>query len=196
MARLSRGSWLTVSLVGVCILLALVVWTELSVEPRPERREMAAALPDPEPDPVRPEEITIGVLGLQDYEEIVRRPLFSDTRKPYEPAQPKGGQSASKVPPLAADNLIVLGIVISPDMTIAIFQDKRTKKIVKAAQGTNIGGWEIMEIREDGVTIRLNDRQTTLMLHRPDDKKKAAPKRRTGRRSKQGLADARARLAG
>ena len=194
MARLSRGSWLTVSLGAACVALALVVWAELSVEPRPERGETTATVPDPEPEPtpVRPEEMTISVLALEDYEEIVRRPLFSDTRKPQEPAENKDAGKASKGPRIVADNLVVLGVVITPEKSVAIFLDKKTKKIVKATQGTTISGWEVVEINEKGATIRLGERQTTLMLYRPDDKKKAAPKRKPRRRPKEGLADARA----
>ncbi len=192
MARLSRSAWLVAALAGLCVILALVVWMELSVEPRAVSRQTSAVPPQGEAEFHQPEDMTIAFARLQDYEEIVRRPLFSTTRRPEEPDKPKVIPNASKVSAPAADSLIVLGIVISPETTIAVVQDKKTKKIVKAAQGTNINGWEVTEIREDGVTIRLGERETTLMLHRPDDKKPTAPKRKPKRRARGGLADARA----
>ena len=191
MARLSRSAWLPTSLAVVCLALALVVWKQLAVEPRSESRELAAAPANTGPEADEREEMTITFAQLQDYDEIVRRPVFNKTRRPEEPSTPKVSSRQAKASTPAASNLIVLGTVISPDTTMAVFMDKKTRKIVKAVQGTSINGWEVAEIRKDGVTIRSKDQEATLMLHRPDDKKRATPKRKPARRAKGGLADAR-----
>ena len=190
MGRLSRRAWTALSLAGVCIALALVVWAELSVVPRAAIPETPATVAATEQQADEPEAMTFSFTRLQDYEEIVRRPLFNATRKPDETEQAETSPDVRQAPMGEAQSLVVLGIVISPEMTMAVVQDKKTKKIVKAALGTTIHGWEVTEIREDGITIRLKDREAKLKLYKPADKKKAVPKRKPRRRPGGGLADA------
>ena len=93
--------------------------------------------------------------------EVVERPLFHASRRPVP-------QEADDTPALAAAelrNLTLIGILISPETQLAIFQDKGTQAL-RLEAGATVGKWSLAEVRADGVTLRRGSETHVIALHK------------------------------
>lgn len=92
------------------------------------------------------------------FEAIVERPLFSQTRRPTPPklaaAEPQAQASPALPPPPLAATL--LGIIISPDVKSAVVR-MSSGKSVTVIEGGSIDGWELKRIEPDLAQFRYND---------------------------------------
>ena len=92
---------------------------------------------------------------------MVERPLFHASRRPVP-------QDADDTPALAAAevrNLTLIGILISPETKLAIFQDKGPQAL-RLEAGATVGKWSLAEVRADGVTLRRGGETHVISLHK------------------------------
>ena len=82
------------------------------------------------------------------FEEILRRPIFSPTRRP-----PPELKAAPESPPVAPD-LVLAGIILSGQERIAIAFEESTKEAVRLGEGTDYRGWTVKEILSDWVVLQ------------------------------------------
>jgi hypothetical protein len=101
--------------------------------------------------------------GLEHYSELEQRPLFSETRRPPEPevvaeAAPEPVLLGRRVTPL------LIGVMITPERRSALLFDPDRQAVVTVVQGSSAAGWELEEVRADGVTLRQGAQTLGLAL--------------------------------
>jgi hypothetical protein len=104
---------------------------------------------------------TLAFEPLEKFREVVERPLFHASRRPVP-------QDADDTPALAAAevrNLTLIGILISPETKLAIFQDKGAQAL-RLEAGATVGKWSLAEVRADGVTLRRGGETHVISLHK------------------------------
>jgi hypothetical protein len=82
------------------------------------------------------------------FEEILRRPIFSPTRRP-----PPDREAVAESPPVALD-LMLAGIILSGQQRIAIAVEEGTQEVVRLGEGTDYRGWTVTEILPDRVVLQ------------------------------------------
>lgn len=96
---------------------------------------------------------------LQQYEEIVARPIFSEGRRPEAHLSATG--------PVVDAPFSLKGVVITPQVREAWLVRKGSPDIVRAIVGHSIDGWEIDAIERDLVRLRRGSQGMALLLERP-----------------------------
>jgi type II secretory pathway component PulC len=103
--------------------------------------------------------------ATSDFEAIVKRPLFSETRRPSSPPEPAPTPIPSKqeapAVPLAAT---LIGIVISPDTRTAVLRMGDGKNVT-VAEGESVDGWKLSQVMPEAV--RFQHVATTIELSFP-----------------------------
>lgn len=152
MARRRSGSGLRPVLLLLCAGLGAVVYAQWSAPP--DRRLVDNARP-PAAEPVKPlppaKEFTPPL--AEDFEEMVERPLFMQTRRPPVPAA-----APAEAPPPPKEtpkgDFVLVGVVISPVERLALVQQVGLTDILRVGIGRTLNGWELTEIHPDRVTFR------------------------------------------
>lgn len=96
---------------------------------------------------------------LQQYEEIVARPIFNEGRRPEAPLLATG--------PMVDAPFSLRGVIITPQVREAWLARKGSPDIVRAIVGHSIDGWEIVAIERDRVRLRRGSQGMVLLLERP-----------------------------
>ena len=153
------------SLLIACLVLAAVLAVQLN---SPLADESADSSPPSEiaapPDAAVAAKTAGAILAfepLDKFREVVERPLFHATRRPVP-------QDADDTPALAAAelrSLTLIGILISPETKLAIFQDKGPQAL-RLEAGATVGKWALAEVRADGVTLRRGGETHVISLHK------------------------------
>lgn len=121
---------------------------------------------------------------IEQYNEITTRPLFAPDRKPYVPIpsqtetkklQVKKNTPVTKLP----NQLLLTGIVISPELQLAILQSGKTKSLQRVKLGESIDGWTLDEIHNRYVILKNGAHTHTLELEVKGSTSTAHPKQVT-----------------
>lgn len=146
---------------GVCIVLALVVggleldWGRQFYAPLPVLRKSAVK---PAENPLLPE-FALPPLE-QGYPETVKRPLFVVTRLPAPPPPPP----APPKPAMQKGQFILLGSIITQDVSIALLKEKSSGKTYRVAKGKEINGITLEKVEAQKVTLTQGDDREELLL--------------------------------
>jgi hypothetical protein len=126
-----------------------------------ETTDNASAITDIAAKPVN----SFSISSLEDYQEIVDRPLFYETRRPPSPEVPEVAvqEEPEEEQPLA---LTLIGVMVTPDAKVALVQNDDTNKVERLKLGDEIGGWEVQFIDSDNVVINKSDETKELALLR------------------------------
>ena len=149
----STGFWLL-----ICTALAAVVGLELSsgVSIAPQVTAAPAPLAEAAPAAQRfeapPEDA---------FDEIVLRPLFFESRRPFVP--PPADAAAAEAPPAEALAVELVGTLVTDQGRAALVQPEGGEAVWRR-KGEKIAGWELRKIESDQITLRLGDETTTLTL--------------------------------
>lgn len=128
--------------------------------------------------PVIPEVQPLGglnVASLDKYNEIIRRPLFLDTRRPPEDP-PEDPPEPSPEPPSADETFTLLGVVLTPEATMALLQDDKSGEIARVQVGEQVNGWHLKAVQANSVSLSKGDQAVDLPLVR--DRSQPAPQAR------------------
>ena len=145
-----RGSgWLASTLLlGVCLVLAALVYVQAQREaPGPAPSGGGA----PPPLAALPAQPSYAMAPVEDFSTILDRPLFSPTRRP--PAQ--GVVSAAAPEPELQVTLV--GVIISSEEQIAIVRLKDADRFARLSVGDSFQGWILDSIEPSRVTFRRGD---------------------------------------
>lgn len=113
--------------------------------------------------------------SLDEYGEMVNRPLFVQGRRPIEPSD------SGTLEPLVLSDFehLLIGIYGPEEKMSALFKNVKVRgqepKYFKVLVGDDIQGWQVDEIRRDKVILSQGDSQKQAMLHKP--RPKQAPKK-------------------
>lgn len=97
---------------------------------------------------------------VEDFEEIVRRPLFNRERRPIEKAATDAADDTQ------ADAFTLVGVVLTPEQQVAIIYSKTQKQPVKVALWEWIEGWRLVSVQASVVELRKGKRSLELALQR------------------------------
>lgn len=163
-----RTNLSTLALAGLCAALALLVWSQLEGDPRAQRARTELASIELAP-PVSVEEPRLGFAPIDRYEEIVRRPLFNETRRPQADASQALAADAPSGRDDASAALSLSGIAITPQKTLALIEDARHGRVLRLELGASVGGWRLERIDADRVTLRHDDTRRELVLYEHEE---------------------------
>lgn len=141
--RISRSRMLALCLVAGCALLALVINWEIGSSQDPGRFDRARLNDDANGTPDLPSG-EFEFPPLDAFAEFIERPLFSKTRRPYEPPVDAKDKPQPKAVP--APDWVLVGTVITPEKPSALLWDKRHKQFVTLEPGMDSGGWQLVEV--------------------------------------------------
>lgn len=164
-----KGHLAGIALAGACVGLAAVIALQLSVEgpgTGPDRGAPGGGQ-DWRPPPLRGEMAALP--PLEHYQEIVKRPLFSSTRsRPVVQDDSKAPVTQAVADP-TLEQLVLTGVVLSPQGRLAILRNERTNKVMHLPEGADVGRWSLEVVAHDGVTFRFRDAKKVLPLYKDRD---------------------------
>jgi general secretion pathway protein N len=168
-------------LAGLCGLMLVVIVLQLQFPPRFEE------VTDTAPGNPNLEDLTVqrqateefALAPLEDYEEIVTRPLFRPDRRPPEEtlaeAEAKARAAAeeqqrveeAQAAQTPIEELFVLnGVVVTEQKTIALLQDIENNRNLRVSEGENLEDRLVKQIAPNRVLFSSNGREETLELVR------------------------------
>lgn len=183
-ARASRV-W-TIVLLLVCIALALAILRQLDTG---HRLGMAGdgrvAQTQPPINALAALEAPSLLAPLEDFSEIVDRPLFSETRRPYEPEEGEvAAEDLSDESGQESQRLVwqLVGVMISPQGREALVQHNVSKESMKVEQGEALDGWTVEQVSPGGVILSQGSRRHELELRDYEEEEPPAKPARRKRR--------------
>jgi hypothetical protein len=148
----------TLALVMLCVLLLGVVIVELF---NPPRLGQLPGVPFPPASPVAELDVEkFPIRRLNQYDEIVERPLFLASRRPPEERE-EAPQSRT-----AEEELRLLGVLLAPQRIVALLQVDSSGKTARLEVGEKANGWQLETISARSVSLRRGDRVKNLQLVR------------------------------
>ncbi len=96
---------------------------------------------------------------IDQYSEIVARPLFDKSRKGYVTTRTKKIASSNEL-----SHLVLVGTARSSDVQIGIIADTKAKQMERLKVGENYQGWKISEVEKDYILFQNNDLEHKLFL--------------------------------
>jgi hypothetical protein len=137
--------------------LALVNWRIMELEPAPP---LAVASNVETPGAPVAGQKPIEPLPLSDFDEIVRRPVFSASRSRFVPTE-----RARTVAGPGSPDIRLAGIAIDTNAKRALLQTAQQPQARWVEQGESIDGWLLQVVREDAVIIASGQQAHELRLY-------------------------------
>ncbi len=119
-----------------------------------------------EPIPLNP----LAAVTVEQFAEIVDRPLFNPTRTPPPPVEDAApAQVAGPAPPAPEESakpedFTLLAVAVADDARIAMLRWNKTNEVFHLKQGQFLSDWELRSVGEKEVTIGRNDVSFSLKL--------------------------------
>ena len=96
-------------------------------------------------------------LPTETFSEIIARPLFMDTRRPYVAPVSTDANKHKRLRQTEPDILTLISlsaIVITNEKRIALIEDNRTGKLQQLHQGEMYGGWTLTDVGTNSITMQ------------------------------------------
>ena len=156
MMRRNRAKSRLVVLLGLlCVLLAWVIYEEISGIPAIRATEAGGIATPGVPAPVSSEAM-FAMPDKQSLAVILERPLFTQTRRP--------SRVASERAPAGSADFTLSGVLISGEERSALIRASNSEIVQQLKRGENIGGWTLVEIAADRVIVRRDTIETEIFL--------------------------------
>lgn len=161
MPKWSREYLLTAVLAGVAAVLALSLAVEWLVLERSGSREVSPPSARTAPAPIDDTEIEgdFELPPLEDYRQMVERPLFMETRRPGA----ETNEAAAPQSPPRPINLKLMGVVWTPHGKIALLVDAKGKYRRLKMQDM-LDGWTLVDLESDRATLQQGEKREVLPL--------------------------------
>jgi hypothetical protein len=161
MKHITFGNRLTLYLLLSCVLLAGILTVESTHAPR---LEVDALL---EQKPAPPGEVLISRTQympppIRAFDEILKRPLFNESRLPPPPPPEKVAARPTTV--AAHIRLKLEGVAITPGARIAVLRDLTTQKMLHLAEGATHNAWKLESVHTDKALFKFNQQTVELEL--------------------------------
>ncbi len=170
-------------LAGLGLVLGWLVFELYRESPDPAIDEGGAGGPAAAVEPLPPEP-SFSMPPIEDFAETVERPIFSSTRR----------ARAGPAPEVAAPepsglSFVLEGVVITSAKRWALLRPEGGGDIIRLAEGGQVGGWRVIAIHPDKISLRRDEVETVLelifKLAPPPVKKPPAKERRARKRARQ-----------
>jgi hypothetical protein len=153
---------LTAVLGFVCTLLLAILVSELLFPPSPSVIMPEASRTPQSPLPVKKDDFSLP--SLSQFQAIIERPLFLQSRRPVPSATTETSPTASKETRLNQYSLTA--VVIVPDKRLALLRSTTDKKIHKIEEGQDLQGWKLKEIKDESALFQQVNESQELRLQR------------------------------
>jgi hypothetical protein len=153
---------LTAVLGFVCTLLLAILVSELLFPPSPSVITPEASRTPQSPLPVKKDDFSLP--SLSQFQAIIERPLFLQSRRPVPSATTETSPTASKETRLNQYSLTA--VVIVPDKRLALLRSTTDKKIHKIEEGQDLQGWKLKEIKDESALFQQVNESQELRLQR------------------------------
>jgi hypothetical protein len=141
----------------VCFALCGVIYAELD---RGSMEQPANAAPAPRVQPkVAPVPASFTMPPLQQYAELIARPLFSESRRPMEGPREAATESSG---------FALLGIVVSESGRYALLEHGKPPRVHRLGEGEALAGWTIEQIQLDRLVVRNGTTREQLKPKAPE----------------------------
>jgi type II secretory pathway component PulC len=117
------------------------------------------------------EEDSYGLPDIEEYSDMVDRPLFIEGRRPPDAEEASADASAVQTPL----TLKLMGVVFTPRDKTALLVDLKGK-YKRARKNTVVDGWKLVEVEHDKVILTQGEEQRELRLLKPKPKSAASGK--------------------
>ena len=116
---------------------------------------------------------------LEQYSEVMARPLFIAARRPESPPE----DTAPEPPPADPERtFVLLGVMMTPETTMVLLQpEEPNAKPERVRAGGTVGGWRLETVLPDRVVLRKDQATQELKLVRPRTPPGPRPARRPAR---------------
>ena len=165
---------LTTVLGFVCALLLAILVSELLFPPSPSVITPEASRTPQSPLPLKKDDFSLS--PLSQFQAIVERPLFLQSRRPIPGATTETSPTASKETRLNQYSLTA--VVIVPDKRLALLRSTTDKKIHKIEEGQDLQGWKLKEVKDESALFQQVNESQELRLQRKTPPQFAANKQR------------------
>lgn len=145
-------------LCAVVTALCLVNWWVMALEPAPP---LAAASSADTPEPPVFGQRPIDPRPLSDFEEIVRRPLFTASRKPFVVST----EATQTLAGLRSPDIRLAGVAIDAGKKQALLRTPQQPQGRWVEQGDSIDGWLLQSVRDDAVIVASGQQTHELRLY-------------------------------
>ncbi len=120
--------------------------------------------------PSRPEgyDLAFSAPPIEEFSEILARPVFNKDRKPYrKPPPPPEPEPEKKAPPPPAPpvSLALDGIVIFAGQQKALIRKDEEQDGTAVARGEKIAGWTLVELNGNNAVLKKNGKTRSLSLY-------------------------------
>lgn len=159
-SRIRSGSLLLLG--GGAAALAYVNWRVLQFDPgaAPTAAEMES-----------PQLVTAAAVvdapyqkrDLSDFDEVVKRPIFTASRRPFAPPAPE--PAATREPERLPADLRLMGVLIDSDRKQALLRTKQHPAGHWVKEGQSVEGWLLRSVRTDGAVLAAGPRTHELRLY-------------------------------
>ena len=152
---------LVVVLCAVVAGLAAINWWVLQLDPVPARGERIV-LASVGAIPVslsRPGDES----ALSDFDEVIRRPVFAASRRPFVQSEPTVVQQPARA--LPPPDIRLIGISINADKKQALLRTAQQPRGRWIGEGENVDGWVLRSVRADAVVIASGQQSHELRLY-------------------------------
>ena len=103
---------------------------------------------------------------ISEFDEIIQRPLFSNSRKPEEENVEKIVKPEIKIKPVKKPEFMLTGIVLTNEEELALIKSRKEPRIQRLRLDETIEGWKLIEIDPGLVILSSGDQQITLNIER------------------------------
>jgi type II secretory pathway component PulC len=148
-------SRLVVLLGLLCVLLAWVIYEEIAGIRAIKVTEAGGVAAAGAPATI-PSEATFAIPDRQSLAVILKRPLFTQTRRP--------SSIANDGAPAGSPNFTLSGVMISGGERSALIRSGDTGILQQLKPGENVAGWTLVEIETDRVIVRRDATETEILL--------------------------------
>ena len=180
--RRKSGPTLPMMLLIVCIGLAGVIYQGIGAVSQPQAINAADSGPT-RALPALPAELRFAMAPMEDFVEVVERPMFSATRRPPSPEAAAASASAAEAVVEELD-LVLKGIIVSARGRIVMLSETSGGGTVTLTQGQQHKGWTLAEIQPEQVTFRRDGLERELALQYDVAPVVRKPTRKSRRQSK------------
>lgn len=155
----------------------------LALEARRDIPETATPKAAPSASPGVVAEVDFGTYvapPIEDYDEVLVRPLFVEGRTPPEASAQVDERAVPDLEGLAKFWRLE-GLVLTPETRVALVRSKRDRKLLRLSEGDAFEGWEVVEFATERILLKKGEKAEELEL-KPAigaEVRPAAPKRRT-----------------
>jgi hypothetical protein len=101
---------------------------------------------------------------LSDFDEIVRRPVFNASRRPFVVPEPTVRETAAPAP-LPPPDMRLIGVAIDGSKKRALLRNGKQPNGHWVQEGESIEGWQVRSVRSDAVIVASGQQAHELRLY-------------------------------